>query len=126
MTTAERVIEICKKRGIPVARLERACDFSNGYIRSLKKGTFPTDRAKKISEYLEIPVSELIGDEENKQVYYLDPETAELAQQMYEDPQMRSLFHMKKNMSPEKFKAHYQMMKELYKLEHPEDDFLDD
>ena len=53
--------------------------------------------------------------------YYTDPETARLAQEMFEDPQMRSLFHMKRNMEPEKFKAHYDMMKKMYQLEHPED-----
>lgn len=54
-------------------------------------------------------------------VYYTNPETARLAQEMFDDPQMRSLFHMKRNMEPEKFKAHYDMMKKMYQLEHPED-----
>lgn len=53
--------------------------------------------------------------------YYQDKETARLAQEMFEDPDMRALFHMKKNMDAGKFKAHFRMMKELYKLEHPED-----
>ena len=53
--------------------------------------------------------------------YYLDPETAKIAQEMFDDPQMRSLFHMKRTMEPEKFQAHYDMMKKLYEMEHPED-----
>ena len=53
--------------------------------------------------------------------YYLDPETARIAQEMFDDPEMRSLFHMKRNMDPKKFQAHYDMMKQLYALEHPED-----
>lgn len=65
--------------------------------------------------------SDLMTDEPDQDGYYTDPETARLAQEMFEDPQMRSLFHMKRNMEPEKFKAHYDMMKKMYQLEHPED-----
>ena len=32
-----------------------------------------------------------------------------------------SSFHMKRNMEPEKFRAHIEMMQKMYKLEHPED-----
>lgn len=53
--------------------------------------------------------------------YYTDLNTARIAQEMFEDPQMRALFHMKKGMDPEKFQAHYDMMKKMYELEHPED-----
>ena len=53
--------------------------------------------------------------------YYLDPETAALAQQMFEDPDMRSLFSMKRNMDPKVFKNYMDFMKAQYRLEHPED-----
>ena len=49
-------------------------------------------------------------------------EDAKMAQEMFEDPDMRSLFHMKKNMDKEKFQAHMRMMKDLYRLEHPEEE----
>lgn len=54
--------------------------------------------------------------------YYLNPETAKLAQEMYEDPDMRSLFSMKRNMQPEAFKNYIEFMKAQYKLEHPDED----
>lgn len=54
--------------------------------------------------------------------YYMDEETAALAQEMFEDPDMRSLFHMKRNMDPERFKTHMDFIKTLYKQEHPDDD----
>ena len=59
--------------------------------------------------------------ESGRFVYYTNPETARIAQEMFDDPEMRSLFHMKRNMDPKKFQAHYDMMKQLYALEHPED-----
>ena len=66
-----------------------------------------------IMEEHEVPNS---GQDEN---YYED---AKMAQEMFEDADMRSLFHMKKNMDADKFQAHMRMMKDLYRLEHPEEE----
>ena len=49
--------------------------------------------------------------------YYLNEETAKLAQEMFDDEDMRSLFDMKRNMPPERFKAHMEFMKNLYNQE---------
>lgn len=59
------------------------------------------------------------------QSYYTDPETARLAQEMFDDPDMRALHHMKRGMDPEIFKQHFEMMKREWQREHPEesDDF---
>ena len=54
--------------------------------------------------------------------YYTNPETAKEAQEMFEDPEMRSLFHMKRNMDPDQFKIHMDYIKKLYKAEHPDYD----
>lgn len=54
MNAVERVKLICKERKIPISRLETDCGFANGYIGQLKKGTFPDDRLRKISEYLDL------------------------------------------------------------------------
>lgn len=91
MTTVERIISICKERGIPISKLERACDFANGYIRKLSKGTLPNDRLAKVAEYLGV-TTEYLTTGENPDGYYFDKETAELAQQIYQDKEMHMLF----------------------------------
>lgn len=124
MNSVELVKKICKERGIAISRLERDCGFSNGYIRKLKEGKFPSDRLQIIANYLNVSVDYLLnGDEvvkmrQDKEYY----EDAQLAQEMFEDADMRSLFHMKKNMGEEKFSAHVRYMKDLYRLEHPEEE----
>ena len=62
MSTVEKVKSICKSRKIPISKLERDLGFSNGYINQLRKGTFPSDRLVLISDYLNVPVSELLGN----------------------------------------------------------------
>lgn len=61
MTTVERIKMYCKKKKVPIYKLERDCGFANGYIGQLKKGTVPDDRLMIISDYLNVPVEELTG-----------------------------------------------------------------
>ena len=65
MNSVELVKQICMERKIPISKLERDCGFSNGYIRKLKEGKFPSDRLLLISQYLDLPISYLSGEEGN-------------------------------------------------------------
>lgn len=123
MDSVELVKKICKERKIPISRLEKDCGFSNGYIRKLQEGKFPSDRLMVIADYLNLSVSYLMTGEETEEspIYYTNEETAKLAQEMFEDEDMRSLFHMKRNMPPDRFKAHMEFMKNLYNQEKGED-----
>ena len=71
----------------------------------------------KLADLFDVSVEYLITNKEEKQGYYLNEETAKLAQEMFEDKDMRSLFDMKRNMPPERFKAHMEFMKNLYNQE---------
>ena len=75
-----------------------------------------------IAEFFQVSTDYLLGRADrtgpsSETGYYLDAETARLAQEMYEDKDMRSLFDMKRNMPPERFKAHLDFMKNLYEQE---------
>ena len=71
----------------------------------------------KLADLFNVSVEYLITNKEKKQGYYLNEETAKLAQEMFEDEDMRSLFDMKRDMPPERFKAHIEFMKNLYNQE---------
>ena len=64
MTTVDKVKNLCKERKIPISKLEKDLNFSNGYIRQLRKGTFPDDRLIKIANYFDMTVAELTGEKE--------------------------------------------------------------
>ena len=72
--------------------------------------------AQLIADYFGVSVDYLMTGEEKEggETYYFNEETAKLAQEMFEDEDMRSLFDMKRNMPPERFKAHIEFMKNLY------------
>lgn len=59
MNSVERVKAICKKRKIPISRLERDLGYSNGYIGQLRKGVFPSDRLQEIADYFGVSIEYL-------------------------------------------------------------------
>ena len=125
MNAVEMVKEICKQRNIPISRLERECGFSNGYISKLKRGYFPIDKAEKIARFLNLDVNTLVGVQKSAQRtdYYQDIFSAVLAREMFNDPEMRALFHVKKSIPPERFQAYYNLIKTLYQMENKNDDY---
>lgn len=94
MDSVELVKKICKERNIAISRLERDCGFSNGYIRRLKEGKFPSDRLQIIANYLDVSIDYLLtGDvpKNGQDTGYYEPETLEMAQALYDNPDLRAL-----------------------------------
>ena len=116
MTLYERIETLRNSKGISQGKLEKELGFSNGSYSKWKNSMPTPDRLQKVAEYFNVSVDYLMTGEE-KQGYYLNEETAKLAQEMQEDEDMRSLFDMKRNMPPDRFKAHMEFMKNLYKQE---------
>lgn len=119
MTLYERIESLRKSKGISQGDLEKELNFSNGSISKWKKGTPKPERLQKIAEYFGVTMDYLMTGEEKEVLdgYYFNEETAKLAQEMYEDEDMRSLFDMKRNMPPERFRAHMDFMRNLYEQE---------
>lgn len=124
MNSVERVKTICKERKIPISKVERDLGYANGYIGQLKKGVFPADRLQDIAEYLGVSSEYLLnGDEKEENKYYINEETAEMAQALFENHDLRVLFDAAKDASPEDLKTTYDMLMALKRKERGEDDF---
>ena len=102
-------------RGVKDADVVRATGITKSPFSDWKSGRSEPKKEKlqKIADFFDVSLDYLMtGEEQNG--YYLNEETAKLAQEMFEDEDMRSLFDMKRNMPPERFKAHIEFMKNLY------------
>lgn len=74
------------------------------------------DTINEICNFLHIKMSDLcteISEDEKEEEYYMNNETKKIAQAIYDNPDMRSLFDMSSKMSPERLKAHLEFMKKL-------------
>lgn len=117
--------ELLEKKGLKAADVTRATGIKSPVFSEWKKGKSKpnTEKMIKIANFLGVSIEYLMTGEEKDSVskYYLNDETAKLAQEMFEDEDMRSLFDMKRNMPPERFKVHMEFMKNLYKQEKGEE-----
>lgn len=124
MDSVELVKKICKERKIPISRLEKDCGFSNGYIRKLQEGKFPSDRLLIIAEYLNLSASYLMtgAEKEEGTTYYLNDETSKIAQDIFENKELRLLFDTARDAAPEDLKAVHDMLLALKRKEQRYDD----
>lgn len=72
------------------------------------------DKVDALAKYFEINRSDLIEEkDENASTYYLNNETKQIAQEIYENPDLRILFDASKNASPEDLKFVIEMVKRM-------------
>ncbi len=85
----------------------------------LGKITPKSDTLKKLADHFGVSVDYLMTGKENEgeEAYYLNDETARIAQRIYEDKDMRTLFDMSSKMTPDRLKAHIEFMKKLQESE---------
>lgn len=132
MDTVALIKTLCKEKGIPISKLEKDCGFSNGYIRGLRRGVLPNDRAQIIADYLGVSITFLTtgkkptvdyivktddGTEVLVETYYLNEETRAIAQEIFENKELRMLFDVSRNASAERLMAYYNLIKAMQDTE---------
>lgn len=117
--------KLLDKRGLKAFDVSKATGISSSTLTDWKKGrSVPKqDKMQKIAEFLGVSLEYLMTGEEKEgtETYYLNDETREIAQEIFENPDLRSLFDMSRKMPPERLKAHIEFIEKLYKQEKGED-----
>ena len=102
--------ELAKKLGVGTTSVYNWC---NG-IKTPRM-----DKVDAMCDLFHCNRSDLIEDksEETNNYYYLNDETRQIAQEVFENPELRSLFHVARDIPPERLKAHIAFMKNLKEQE---------
>lgn len=102
--------ELAKKLGVGTTSVYNWC---NG-IKTPRM-----DKVDAMCDLFHCNRSDLIEDksEETNDYYYLNDETRQIAQEVFENPELRSLFHVARDIPPERLKAHIAFMKNLKEQE---------
>ena len=58
----KRVAELCKQRGVSIAKLERDVGLANGTISKWKKSSPTVDSIKKVAYYLGVSIDSIVSD----------------------------------------------------------------
>lgn len=107
--------KISKETGVTQTTLS---NWKNG------KSTPSTANMQKIADYFNVSIDYLMTGEENEggEKYYLNEETAEMAQKIFENKELRALFDAQSDMQPEDLKALHDMALALKRKEQRECD----
>ena len=96
MPLYDRIKELCDNRGLAVTALEKELGWGRGSIGKLKKGgSIASDRLQLLAEYFQVSTDYLLEVPNSGQVgkYYINEEAAQYAQAIFEDPDLKALFH---------------------------------
>lgn len=113
----ERIKQLCKEKGISIKKLENDLGFGNGYVSKLDKSVPSTDKIQAIANYLGTSVDYLISGKQSAQ-YYLNDETARIAQEVFDSPDLRLLFDAAKNSRPENIRLAAEMLLRFKETNH--------
>lgn len=82
------------------------------------------DKVELLAQYFGINRSDLIEDknEQTDDHYYLNDETRQIAQEAFENPELRTLFKVARDIPPERLRAHIEFMKSLKEQERRDND----
>lgn len=93
MDISERLKELRTKRGYSQAELAEKLHVSKSTISMIESGARKpsVEVLEMIADFFNVDVDYLRGKEIGS-TYYLDPEVAQMAQELYDRPEMRVLF----------------------------------
>lgn len=120
----ENVKNAAKAKGYSINRLEKELGFSRSYILKFKTITPSAEKIQKIADFLGVSAEYLMTGEEkdNEERYYTNDETAQVAQEIFENKELRALFDVQKDMDPDDLRALHNMALALKRKERGEYD----
>ena len=118
----ERLLEL---KGVTPYRVHKDTGISTATLSDWKNGKSQPkkDKIEIICKYFDVPISYFYETEAAGGKYYLNDETAEMAQALFENKDLKVLFDAAKDASPEDLKTTYDMLMALKKKERGYDEF---
>lgn len=100
---------ILKEKGLKNSDVVKATGISHSTLTDWKKGRYvpKADKLQKLADFLGVSVEYIMTGEQKD--YYINPDTAKVAQEIFENHNLRALFDVQRDMSPEDLQAMYNM-----------------
>lgn len=118
-----RIRDLRKKRGWSQEVLSKKAGYADkSMISRIENGSVDLSQSQiiKFAEIFDIEPGQLLSTESNDK-YYMNEETAKVAQQLFENKEMRALFDAAQDATPEDLMTAYNVLLALKKKEHPDD-----
>ena len=109
--------QLCEKRGITPYRMCKDTGMQPSIMTDLKKGrrhTVKAETAAKLAAYFEVTVDYLLGnDEKEKPIIQEDNELSEILEEVRRNPDLRAMFSLAKNATPEEVRQYINVIKAI-------------
>ena len=113
--------QLCEKSGVTPYRVCKETGITTATISNWKAGRYTPkqDKLQKIADYFNVSVEYLMTGEEKKDgpKYYLNDETAAIAQDIFENKELRLLFDAARDADPEDLETVHSMLLALKRKE---------
>jgi transcriptional regulator with XRE-family HTH domain len=109
--------QLLQKNGVTAYKVSKETGIATATLTDWKKGrsTPKQDKLQKIADYFGVTVDYLMGIEKDENVqYYLNDDTREIAQEIFDNPELRVLFDIARNTSKDRLIAYANFLKELH------------
>ena len=120
----EKFRELCDKKGVSPYRISQETGITQSTFSDWKNGrSVPKqDKLKKIADFFGVDVAYFYDDNEENRGYYVDDKTKEIAQQIFDNKELRLLFDAAKDASSDDLKTVHTMLMALKAKEGGMDD----
>lgn len=111
----ERFRELCDKKGVSPYRISQETGITQSTFSDWKNGrSVPKqDKLKKIADFFGVDVAYFYDDNEENRGYYVDDKTKEIAQQIFDNKELKLLFDAAKDASSDDLKTVHTMLMAL-------------
>ena len=113
--------QLLQKYGVSAYKVAKETGVTQSTLSDWKRGrsTPKTENMKKLADYFNVSLEYLMSGEEKKggEKYYLNDETAKMAQDIFENKELRMLFDTARDAEPEDLQAVHNMLLVLKRKE---------
>lgn len=117
----EIFVKLLKQRGVTAYKVSKATGIASSTFSDWKNGrsTPKQDKLQKIADYFGVSVDYLVTGKEKQgdEKYYVNDETAAMAQKLFENKELRVLFDAASDAKPEDLKTTYDLLMALKRKE---------
>lgn len=119
MTMRERIKELCVHKGTTFGRVEKDLGFAKGYLSKLDNTTPSGGKLHAMAEYFGVTVEYLLRGEVSPGKYYMSDQAAQIAQEVFDNPDLRLLLDAAKDVRPENIRLAAEMLRR-FKVTNPD------
>lgn len=113
--------QLLQKYGVSAYKVAKETGVTQSTLSDWKRGrsTPKTENMKKLADYFNVSLEYLMSGEEKEggEKYYLNDETAKMAQDIFENKELRMLFDTARDAEPEDLQAVHNMLLVLKRKE---------